>query len=59
MQEVHIMSRLNHPNILTVLGAAIGRNPPFVIYELMGGGTVEDFLDSKRSKSGTPYAPPT
>ena len=57
-QEVKIASRLDHPNILNVIGANIGRHPPFVLYELMSGGSVEDYLESKRSKDGAPHAPP-
>ena len=52
------MSRLNHPHIIATLGAGMSRNPPFVLYELMGGGTMEEFLDHKRSKNGMPHAPP-
>jgi hypothetical protein len=52
------MSQLHHPSILTVIGANMGSHLPFVLYELMEGGTVEDYLESKRSRDGIPCTLP-
>jgi len=57
LSEIQILSVLRHPNLVQFLGASVvaDRNsskPPIIVYELMGGGSLEDILRIQTTKYG-------
>lgn len=48
LQEITILSVLRHPNLVQFLGATVDtattNEPPMIVYELMHGGSLEDFF---------------
>jgi serine/threonine-protein kinase len=44
-REVRLAAHLKHPNIITVFDVGLDRQPPFVVTELLGGGTPKDHLE--------------
>ncbi|MGW8318959.1 MAG: serine/threonine-protein kinase, partial [Candidatus Promineifilaceae bacterium] len=43
-REVQIAAHLNHPHIVTVYDVGLEHDPPYVVMELLSGGTLEDLL---------------
>jgi len=55
--EIQILSVLRHPNLVQFLGASLSSDrhsnkPPMIVYELMGGGSLEDLFRKQTSKNG-------
>lgn len=42
--EVKILARLNHPNIIRMMGSCIGNNVDLICYEYMPGGSLDAVL---------------
>lgn len=49
-QEAVVVASLRHPNILVVYDNGVVDGQPYIVYEYVGGGTLQD-------KLGTPWAP--
>ncbi|MEW5961415.1 MAG: protein kinase, partial [Chloroflexota bacterium] len=45
-REVQAAGQLNHPNIVTIYDVNLDHRPPFVVMELLTGGTLQDRLRS-------------
>jgi len=59
INEISVLSRLRHPNLVMFLGACTIGEPLVILNEYMSGGNLEDFLLKKRKdKGGKPFAPP-
>ncbi|KNC75385.1 TKL protein kinase [Sphaeroforma arctica JP610] len=48
--EIDLLSRLRHPNLVMFLGACIDVDRPMLIEEYMGGGSVQALLDKNSKK---------
>lgn len=46
-REVQAASQLSHPHIVTVYDVGLDHEPPFVVMELLSGGTLEERLKRK------------
>ncbi|KAJ8751805.1 hypothetical protein K2173_025993 [Erythroxylum novogranatense] len=42
--EVDLLSKINHPNIISVVGYSVHEDTGFIIYELMQNGSLEELL---------------
>eukprot|EP00899_Mesostigma_viride_P027837 jgi/Mesvir1/8238/Mv12519-RA.1 len=52
-QEVRLLSALRHPNLVTLLGFSVGpKGERCLVYELLSGGSVDDYLASAWAKDG-------
>jgi serine/threonine protein kinase len=60
INEISLLSRLRHPNLVMFLGACTMQEPLIIISEYLSGGNLEDYLLSKRKggRSGKPFQPP-
>lgn len=59
INEISILSRLRHPNLVMFLGACTIGEPMIILNEFMAGGNLEDYLlNKKREKGGKPWIPP-
>ncbi|CAO2160974.1 unnamed protein product [Urochloa humidicola] len=58
--EVEILSRLRHPNLVTLYGCTSPRSSRdlLLVYEFVPNGTLADHLHGARSSSSSPSAPP-
>mmetsp|Transcript_6682 Transcript_6682/g.15361 ORF Transcript_6682/g.15361 Transcript_6682/m.15361 type:complete len:401 (+) Transcript_6682:99-1301(+) len=50
--ETRIHSGLNHPNIVAIHGYNIAEDPPFIIYEFMGGGSLDSYMADRSRRAG-------
>ena len=44
MQEVHLLSRLRHPSIATIMGAVVDNKSPMLVMEYMPMGSLYDVI---------------
>jgi len=44
-REAQAMARLDHPNIVTVHDLVLEEHPPFIVMEMLRGGSLEDWLE--------------
>lgn len=51
-QEVSILWKINHPNIVQFFGCALGGGQGFLLMELMAGGDLEHALRADAATSG-------
>jgi len=59
INEISVLSRLRHPNLVMFLGACTIGEPLVILNEFMSGGNLEDFLHKRRKdKGGRPFVPP-
>eukprot|EP01134_Creolimax_fragrantissima_P004934 CFRG4934T1 len=49
--EIDLLSRLRHPNLVMFLGACIDVDKPMLIEEYMGGGSMQSLLDKNHRKA--------
>jgi serine/threonine protein kinase len=49
--EVDLLSKFHHPNIISIVGFSVHEEMGFIIYELMPNGCLEDLLHGKISVS--------
>ncbi|CAO2185532.1 unnamed protein product [Urochloa humidicola] len=58
--EVEILSRLRHPNLVTLYGCTSPRSSRdlLLVYEFVPNGTLADHLHGARSTSSSPSSPP-
>lgn len=50
MQELVILCRVNHPNIVKLLGCCLQFEAPMLVYEFVENKTLQELLDLQRSK---------
>ncbi|CAD6270048.1 unnamed protein product [Miscanthus lutarioriparius] len=55
--EVKILARLNHPNIIRMMGSCIGNNNNLICYEYMPGGSLDAVLFAEDEKYGVLHWP--
>ena len=48
-REVQLAAHLRHPNIITVFDVGLDRQPPFLVTELLAGGTLREYLEQGAS----------
>ena len=60
INEISVLSRLRHPNLVMFLGACTVKEPLIIINEYLSGGNLEDYLIKKRKggAKGKPWMPP-
>ena len=60
INEISVLSRLRHPNLVMFLGACTVKEPLIIISEYLSGGNLEDYLIKKRKggAKGKPWMPP-
>mmetsp|Transcript_9758 Transcript_9758/g.22788 ORF Transcript_9758/g.22788 Transcript_9758/m.22788 type:complete len:391 (-) Transcript_9758:300-1472(-) len=58
INEISVLSRLRHPNLVMFLGACTIGEPLLILSEHMRGGNLEDFLIRNRKVAGKPWVPP-
>jgi serine/threonine protein kinase len=58
INEISVLSRLRHPNLVMFLGACTVSEPLIIINEHLSGGNLEDYLISKRKSASKPWQPP-
>jgi len=58
INEISVLSRLRHPNLVMFLGACTIGEPLLILSEHMRGGNLEDFLIQNRKPAGKPWQPP-
>mmetsp|Transcript_19571 Transcript_19571/g.44775 ORF Transcript_19571/g.44775 Transcript_19571/m.44775 type:complete len:416 (+) Transcript_19571:120-1367(+) len=59
INEISVLSRLRHPNLVMFLGACTVKEPLIILNEYLSGGNLEDYLASKRKeRGGKPWQPP-
>mmetsp|Transcript_6968 Transcript_6968/g.13820 ORF Transcript_6968/g.13820 Transcript_6968/m.13820 type:complete len:419 (+) Transcript_6968:309-1565(+) len=59
INEISVLSRLRHPNLIMFLGACTVKEPLIILNEYLSGGNLEDFLLNKRKdRGGKPWIPP-
>lgn len=46
--EVDLLSKIQHPNIISLLGCSIDGDTRFIVYELMQNGSLETQLHGKK-----------
>lgn len=54
-QEITLISRLRHPNLVAFLGVRVNANPPCIVSELMEGGSVEDLYELRAREARSPW----
>ncbi len=47
-REVQLAAYLNHPHIITVYDVGVDHDPPYLVTELLTGGTFQSFLKNKQ-----------
>mmetsp|Transcript_27326 Transcript_27326/g.42701 ORF Transcript_27326/g.42701 Transcript_27326/m.42701 type:complete len:350 (+) Transcript_27326:524-1573(+) len=52
INEISVLSRLRHPNLVMFLGACTVKEPLIILNEYLSGGNLEDFLLKKRKERG-------
>ncbi|KAG2658126.1 hypothetical protein PVAP13_1KG261500 [Panicum virgatum] len=55
--EMKMLARLDHPNIISMLGSCIGNNENVICYEHMPGGSLDAVLFAEDEKSAVPDWP--
>ncbi|CAL4969736.1 unnamed protein product [Urochloa decumbens] len=55
--EVKMLARLDHPNIIRMPGSCIGNSEKVICYEYMPGGSVDEVLFAEDEKSAVPDWP--
>lgn len=55
--EVKMLARLEHPNIIRMLGSCIGNNENVICYEYMPGGSLDAVFFAEDEKSAVPDWP--
>ena len=50
LQEVDILKRCIHPNIVRLIGVCVEIEPPYIVMELIPGGTLKAFLQKNGSQ---------
>jgi len=58
INEISVLSRLRHPNLVMFLGACTVSEPLIIINEHLSGGNLEDYLIAKRKSASKPWQPP-
>jgi serine/threonine protein kinase len=53
VQELVILCRVNHPNIVKLLGCCLHFEAPMLVYEFVQNGTLNDLLHGKRRRHVT------
>jgi len=58
LQEISLLSRMRHPNLVLFLGACIENSPHWLLNEYLSGGSLEDLFYSKsEAQQGQPWRP--
>ncbi|CAD6248374.1 unnamed protein product [Miscanthus lutarioriparius] len=55
--EVKILARLDHPNIIRMMGSCMGNNENVICYEYMPGGSLDAILFAEDDNCGVPDWP--
>jgi len=55
--EIAVLSRLRHPNLVLFLGACLDWEPKFILTEYLAGGSLEDVFRGKSEELGEPWRP--
>jgi len=50
--EIAVLSRLRHPNLVLFLGACLDWEPKFILTEYLPGGTLEDVFQRRKEENG-------
>ena len=50
LQEADILKHYEHPNIIRLIGVYAEREPVYIVFELMSGGALSEFLRKKGSQ---------
>lgn len=58
IHEINILTKMRHPNVISILGGNIDQESPFFITEYFGGGDVESYLHRQRQRTGGIYRTP-
>jgi len=58
INEISVLSRLRHPNLVMFLGACTLQEPLIILNEYLSGGNLEDYLlGQRKTNSGKPWKP--
>jgi serine/threonine protein kinase len=49
--EVELLSKIQHPNVISLLGCSSNEDSRFIVYELMQNGSLETQLHGKKTKN--------
>eukprot|EP00286_Rhodomonas_abbreviata_P016968 CAMPEP_0181321362 /NCGR_PEP_ID=MMETSP1101-20121128/18639_1 /TAXON_ID=46948 /ORGANISM="Rhodomonas abbreviata, Strain Caron Lab Isolate" /LENGTH=551 /DNA_ID=CAMNT_0023429173 /DNA_START=243 /DNA_END=1898 /DNA_ORIENTATION=- len=55
--EIAVLSRLRHPNLVLFLGACLDWEPKFILTEYLSGGSLEDVFARKKEELGASWKP--
>jgi len=55
VDEVRVLSKFRHPNLVTLMGWGRGKGRQFLVYELLDGGDVSHRLQSCRAADGEAF----
>eukprot|EP00287_Rhodomonas_sp_CCMP768_P018570 CAMPEP_0202820012 /NCGR_PEP_ID=MMETSP1389-20130828/9433_1 /ASSEMBLY_ACC=CAM_ASM_000865 /TAXON_ID=302021 /ORGANISM="Rhodomonas sp., Strain CCMP768" /LENGTH=410 /DNA_ID=CAMNT_0049492623 /DNA_START=154 /DNA_END=1386 /DNA_ORIENTATION=- len=59
INEISVLSRLRHPNLIMFLGACTVKEPLIILNEYLSGGNLEDYLlDKRKERGGKAWQPP-
>eukprot|EP00428_Durinskia_dybowskii_P039452 CAMPEP_0170276044 /NCGR_PEP_ID=MMETSP0116_2-20130129/38007_1 /TAXON_ID=400756 /ORGANISM="Durinskia baltica, Strain CSIRO CS-38" /LENGTH=598 /DNA_ID=CAMNT_0010527317 /DNA_START=60 /DNA_END=1854 /DNA_ORIENTATION=+ len=58
MQEIRMLSRMRHPDLVLFLGACMDYAPPMLLIEWMDGGDLEAYYKKQAKRRGQYYKPP-